>query len=64
MLGEFTSSEVFAADLALNHNHWAALLDMISQFGSAKCLELSEVANVTAILQAFIILCMLLQIAN
>jgi len=64
MLGEFTSSEVFAADLALNHHHWAALLDMFSQFGSSKCLELSKVANVTAILQAFIKLSMLLQIAN
>ena len=60
MLGELSPSEVFTADLALDHYHWAALLDMVSQFGSGKSLELLKVAYVTAIFQALVILRMLL----
>jgi hypothetical protein len=63
MLGELCSFEFFDANLALDHNLWAILFDVVSQLVSCHLLELSEIANVAAILGAFIILSMLLELS-
>jgi hypothetical protein len=63
MLGEICSFEFFDANLALNHNLWAILFDVFSQLGSCHLLVFSEIANIAAILGAFIILSMLLELS-
>ena len=64
MLCEFTSSEFFNANLALNHYLWAESLDVFSELGSSHVLELLEIADVASILGAFIVLGMLLELSN
>jgi hypothetical protein len=63
MLGELSSSKFFDANLALDHDLWAILFDVISKLVSCHVLELSEIANIATILGAFIILSMLLELS-
>jgi hypothetical protein len=63
MLSKLSSSEFFDANLALDHNLWAILFDMISKLVPCHLLELSKIANIAAILGAFIVLSMLLELS-
>jgi hypothetical protein len=63
MLSEFSSSEFFDTNLALDHNFWAIFFDVVSQLVSCHVLELSKITNIAAILGAFIILGMLLELS-
>jgi|TARA_B110001450_G_C17567655_1_gene459454 hypothetical protein len=64
MLIEFSSLERFATNVALNLDFRAMLLNMVSQLGSGHVLEFLEVANVTSVLRALIVLSMLLQLSH
>ena len=63
MLSEISSFEFFNANLALNHNFWAILFDVVSKLVSSHVLEFSEIANIASILRAFIKLSMLLELS-
>lgn len=63
MLSKFSSSKFFDANLALNHYLWAESLNVLSKLGSSHVLELSKIADVTAILGALVVLSMLLELS-
>jgi len=64
MLSELSSLKWFHTDIALNHNFRAVPLNMISQLSSRHVLEFLKVADVTTVLGALIVLCMLLELSN
>jgi hypothetical protein len=49
---EFSSWELFVADLAHDKNFWAVSLDMVMELGSSHVLELGSVADITSELGA------------
>jgi len=49
---EFSSWELFIADLAHDKNFWAVSLDMVMELGSSHVLELGSVADITSELGA------------
>lgn len=48
MSGKISSVEIFYANLALNHNRRAIILDMLGQLSSCHVLEIFIVANVAS----------------
>jgi hypothetical protein len=63
MFRELPSSELFNADLALDHDLWAESFDVVSQLGSCHVLEFLEVADIAAILGALVVLSVLLELS-
>ena len=64
VLAELSSLEGLTADVTLNLNCRAMLLDMVPQLCSCHVLEFLEVTNITTVLWTFIVLCVLLQLGN
>lgn len=48
MSSEVSSVEIFDANLALDHNRWAIILDMLGQLSSCHVLEIFIVANIAS----------------